>query len=519
MYSDDFAGTNDSPMNESRADALVLPDDEYNQALVKNVHPADWQNPTPNGRYNMVVIGGGTAGLICAIGAAGMGAKVALIERHLLGGDCLNFGCVPSKSLLRIARAMHDARSLDKFGGKAESVSLDFGDAMKRMRRLRAEISEHDSAQRFADLGVDVFIGDASFVSKTEVAVGDQRLRFARAVIATGARARAADIPGLHDAGFLSNDTVFSLTELPRRLVVVGAGPIGCELAQAFSRMGSEVTIIGREPDLLPREDPDAAAVLSAQFRCEGIQLLLGTDLNSVEIQDDGSKTLLCKQGGNTIEVAADEILLSIGRVPNTEGLGLEQAGVQYDRDGVRVSDKLRTSNRRIYAAGDICSKYQFTHAADAMARIVIQNALFFGQKKASSLVIPWCTYTDPEIAHVGITGAEAEQSSAITQTVQLASMDRALLDGETAGFARVHAEPKKGRILGATLVATHAGEMIAEMSLAMTTNQRLGTLARTIHPYPTQSEVWKRLGDEWNRKRFTPFIAKLFKRWLAWIR
>ncbi|MBL4636981.1 MAG: mercuric reductase [Kofleriaceae bacterium] len=506
-------------MNESSADVLVLPDDQYNRALVKNVHPANWQNPTPNGRYNMVVIGGGAAGLICAIGAAGMGAKVALIERHLLGGDCLNFGCVPSKSLIRIARAIHDARSLDKFGGSAESVSLDFGDAMKRMRRLRAQLSVNDSAQRFADLGVDVFIGDASFVSKTEIVVGDQKLSFARAVIATSARARAASIPGLNEAGFLTNVTVFSLTELPKRLVVVGAGPIGCELAQASSRMGSEVTIIGREPDLLPREDPDAAAVLSDQFGKEGIQLLLGTDLTAVKTKDDGSKLLLCKQGGNTIEVAADEILLSIGRVPNTEGLGLEQAGVKYDRRGVIVSDKLRTSNRRIYAAGDICSRYQFTQAADAMARIVIQNALFFGRKKVSSLVIPWCTYTDPEIAHVGITSTEAQRSCAITQTVQLASMDRALLDGETAGFARVHVDPKKGRILGATLVATHAGEMIAEMSLAMTTNQPLGTLARTIHPYPTQSEVWKRLGDQWNRKRFTPFIAKLFKRWLAWIR
>lgn len=509
----------DSSTNTTTDAPRILPDDEHNRALLANVHPSDWKNPPPEGRYNMVVIGGGTAGLICAIGAAGLGAKVALIERHLLGGDCLNTGCVPSKSLIRIARAMHATQTIGDFGGSVESVSLDFGIAMERLRRLRAQISDNDSAQRFSDLGVDVYMGDASFVSKSEVLVGEQKLSFARAVIATGARARSADIPGLMEAGYLTNASVFSLTTLPKRLVVVGAGPIGCELAQAFSRLGSQVTIIGRDANLLPREDPDAAAVLADQFTKEGITMTLAANLVQVEADEQGCKTLTCETQNGKEEILADEILLSIGRVPNIEGLGLDHAGVEYNRRGVVVSDKMRTSNRRIYAAGDICSPFQFTHAADAMARIVIQNALFFGRKKASALVIPWCTYTDPEIAHVGITSQEATERELTSQTVALSSMDRAILDGESEGFARVHADPKKGRILGATMVASHAGEMIGEMSLAMTADIRLGMVAQTIHPYPTQSEVWKRLGDEWNRKRFTPFIAKLFKRWLRWIR
>ncbi len=496
----------------------IEPNDAYNQTLVQNVHPHDWQNPTPSGRYNLVVVGGGTAGLICAIGAAGMGAKVALIESHLLGGDCLNFGCVPSKALIRAARSIYEVQNSDKFGVSVDNAEVHFSKVMERMRRLRSEISHHDSAERFSQLGIDVYIGKGSFISPKEIEVGGTKLSFAHAVIATGAKARVAAIPGLKEVGFLTSETVFSLTELPRRLIVIGAGPIGCELAQSFARLGSSVTIVGRDPSVLPREDTDAAAILAKQFESENIATLLGADIQSVDRSKDGSKVVRYSVGQETREVVADEILLAIGRVPNVEGMGLKSAGVEFSPRGVVVSDKMRTSNKRIYAAGDVCSRYQFTHAADAMARIVIQNALFFGRKKASALTIPWCTYTSPEIAHVGMSQKEAIQSNATTLTVPLASIDRAILEGDKEGFGRVHTD-KKGNILGATLVAGHAGELIGEMSLAMTHKLTLGQVSQAIMPYPTQSEIWKRLGDQWNRTRLTPFVAWIAKKWLSWIR
>jgi len=455
--------------------------------LVANVHPQGWENPKPNGRYNLVVIGGGTAGLVSAMGAAGLGARVALIERHLLGGDCLNYGCVPSKALIRAARAVFDAREVASFGGSAsEPISLDFAAVMERMRRLRAGIAHHDSAKRFTDSGIDVFLGDAKFVSPEAVEVAGARLRFARAVIATGARAVSLPIPGLAEAGFLTNESVFSVTALPRRLAVIGAGPIGCELAQAFRRFGSEVTILSVDPRVLPREDPDAAAVLHAQLAEEGISLVLGATLTSVAGGPE-SKKISFDRGQGPEEVMADAILVAVGRAPNVEGLGLEAAGVAFDRSGVKVDDRLRTANPRIYAAGDICSPYKFTHAADAMARVVLQNALFMGRKKASSLVIPWSTYTDPEVAHVGIYEQEAKERglSVKTFTVQLGEIDRAVLDGETKGFARLHIDERNGRILGATVVARHAGEMVGEVCLAMTEGLSASSLSKTIHPYP----------------------------------
>ena len=506
----------------SRQPALaVLPDDAYNRELVANVHPADWENPRAKGRYNLVVIGGGTAGLVSAMGAAGLGARVALIERHLLGGDCLNHGCVPSKALIRAARAAYDTRQVAALGAHVPApVAVDFAAVMQRMRRLRAGIAHHDSAQRFAESGIDVYLGDATFVSPRAVEVGGQRLEFARAVIATGARAAPLPIPGLAEAGFTTNESIFSLTALPRRLAVIGAGPIGCELAQAFCRFGSEVVVISAGERVLPREDPDAAAVLRAQLEEEGIDLRLGATLTRVTGAGHG-RTLEFDRGRGAEEVEVDEILVAVGRVPNVEGLGLDAAGVAFDRAGIEVDDRLRTANARVYAAGDICSPYKLTHAADAMARVVIQNALFMGRKKASALVIPWCTYTDPEIAHVGLYEREAKERGLAVQTftVSLADIDRAVLDGETKGFARLHVNQANGRILGATLVARHAGEMIGEMALAMTEGLSASALARTIHPYPTQAEVWKRLGDAHARTRLRPWIKRLFERYFTWRR
>jgi pyruvate/2-oxoglutarate dehydrogenase complex dihydrolipoamide dehydrogenase (E3) component len=510
-----------APLPQKETPVQLAPPDTYNRTLLANAHPADWQNPRPAGRYNLVVIGAGTAGLVSAAGAAGLGAKVALIERHLLGGDCLNYGCVPSKALIRAARAAADVARAADFGVMVPAgTRVDFAAVMERMRRLRAGISPHDSAERFRGLGVDVFLGDARFVGPAAVEVAGQRLEFAKAVIATGARAADPGIPGLAEVGYLTNETVFSLTELPARLLVLGAGPIGCELAQAFVRFGSEVTLINRSARIMPREDADAAAIVRRQFEREGIRLQLDVKVQRAEKAGAG-KRLIGEQRGQPLVLEGEAILVGVGRAPNVEGLGLEAAGVAYDARGVHVDDRLRTSNRRIFAAGDICSPYKFTHAADAMARIAIQNALFLGRKRASSLVIPWCTYTDPEVAHVGLSEKEAQEKGIRLQTFvqELADVDRAILDGETEGFVKVHVKHGSDAIAGATVVARHAGEMISELTQAMVARLGLRTVAATIHPYPTQAEAIKRVGDAYNRTRLTPFAKWLFGKWLTWTR
>lgn len=497
----------------------VHPDTQENRELISNVHPKDWVNPEPAASYNLVVIGGGTAGLVCAAGAAGLGAKVALVERGLMGGDCLNFGCVPSKGLIRSARAVYDARNSAAYGVSGdEHISFDFGAAMTRMRIIRSGISRHDSARRFRDeLGVDIFLGQARFVSADSVEVEGARLKFSRAAICTGARAADPAIPGLVDAGYLTSETVFSLTELPRRLAVIGAGPIGCELAQSFARFGCRVTLIEVAPQILSREDRDAAEILHAAFVREGIELCLGVKISKVMIRDD-EKVVVMERDGVLEEISVDEILVGVGRTPNVEGLGLEDAGIEYDpNSGVTVNDTLRTTNPAVYAAGDICSPYKFTHTADAQARILIANALFMGRKKASALIIPRCTYTDPEIAHVGMSVRDAQEKGieVATLTVPLSEVDRAILDGEPVGFARVHLKKGSDTILGATIVARHAGEMIGEFSLAITTGLRLSAIGRTIHPYPTQAEAIRKLADAWNRTRLTPTVRKILGAWL----
>lgn len=500
----------------------IQPLDEHNRKLRDNVHPSDWQNPTPNGRYNLVVIGAGTAGLVTAAGAAGLGAKVALIERSLMGGDCLNVGCVPSKALIRCARAYAEARNAGEYGVKVTGdVTVDFPAVMERMRRLRSNIAPHDSVKRFSELGIDVFIGQAKFTTPGQVHVGDSVLKYAKAVIATGARAVELPIPGLAEAGYLTNETVFSLTELPPRLGVIGAGPIGCELAQSFARFGSKVTLIESSGHILPREDIDAAKRVRDSLERDAVQIVCGGKSAKVSRQGD-ERVISLDCNGQKHEVHCDAILVGVGRAPNVEGLNLEAVNVDYDtRTGVKVDDKLRTTNRNIYAAGDICSRFKFTHTADAMARIVIQNALFFGRAKVSKLTIPWCTYTDPEIAHVGLYENEAREQGIDVQTftINMSDVDRAILDGEDEGLLKVHVKKGSDKIVGATLVASHAGDMISELSLAMTAGLGLGTLARTIHPYPTQAEVIKKAADAYSRTRLTPFVKKLFKKILVWRR
>ncbi len=502
---------------------VAFPEDAYNQTLVANVHPHDWTNPEPAPSYNLVVLGGGTAGLITAAGAAGLGAKVALVEREHLGGDCLNVGCVPSKALLRAARAYADVRDAGQYGVEVPpGTRVNFPAVMERMRRLRSEISPHDSALRYRDeLGVDVFLGEGRFVDSDSVEVDGRQLRFRRAVIATGARAMPLPIPGLAEAGYLTNETVFSLTELPERLAIIGAGPIGCEMAQAFARFGSQVTLLEVMPQILIREDKDAAALIQAALIRDGVSLVLGCQITGVA-RDDQDKVIQVEKDGQREEVRVDAVLLGVGRAPNVEGLNLEAVGVDFDtRQGVKVDDRLQTTNPRIYAAGDICSPYKFTHMADALARIVIQNTLFVGRAKASALTVPWCTYTDPEIAHVGLYEHEAEKQGIAIRTFyqEMGQVDRAVLEGDTEGFVKIHTQAGKDTILGATMVTRHAGEMISELTLAMVGGLGLGTLARTIHAYPTQAEAIKRAADAYNRTRLTPRVKSLFTKWLAWTR
>jgi pyruvate/2-oxoglutarate dehydrogenase complex dihydrolipoamide dehydrogenase (E3) component/uncharacterized membrane protein YdjX (TVP38/TMEM64 family) len=517
-------GASSTDTGEPYREPEVSPLDQYNEALLTNVHPPDWANPEPIPRYNLVVIGAGTAGLVTAAGAAGLGAKVALVERHLLGGDCLNYGCVPSKAIIRSSRVYADIRDAGRYGVEAsESAKVDFPVVMERMRRLRAEISLHDSVKRFQELGIDVFLGAARFAGPDRVEVGGKTLRFKKAVIATGGRAVHPQIEGLTNAGFLTNETVFSLTQRPERLLVMGGGPIGCEFAQALQRLGCQVTLLHKYDRIMNKEDTEAAELIQKVFLKDGVHLILNAKPLRV-LTTAGGKIVQYESNGRAAEIEVDEILVGAGRAPNVEGLNLEAAGVKYEGGrgkGVIVNDKLQTTNPNIYAAGDICLPYQFTHLADAAARIVIQNALFFGRKKLSSLTIPWCTYTDPEVAHLGLSESEAQKKGIAIQTFMkpLSEVDRAILDGEEQGFVKILVKAGTDKILGATIVARHAGEMISEVSTAMKGGLGLGALAAVIHPYPTQAEAIRQTGDLYNRSRLTPRVKRLFSRFLAWRR
>jgi len=501
----------------------VIPGDAFDGALVANTHPSSWENPEPAASYNLVVLGAGTAGLVAAAGGAALGARVALVERGLMGGDCLNYGCVPSKAVIRSSRAAAEIRDAADHGIRTGGpVEIDFAKVMERMRRLRAEISGHDSAARFKDLGVDVFLGQARFLDGRRVEVGGQVLKFAKAVIATGARPVHPPIPGLAEAGFLTNETVFMLTRRPEALVVIGGGPIGCELAQAFSRLGSKVMIIQQDAQFLPREDREAADLLGCVFAKEGIGCKLNARVTKVTVEN-GKKLVHFTVEDREEICEADDILVGAGRAPNVEGLDLESAGVAFDkRAGVKVNDHLQTTNPRIYAAGDVAFPYKFTHMAEATARIVVQNALFLKSKTTRSLTIPWCTYTDPEIAHVGMSekDARAKGIEVTTFSRPFQEIDRAVVDGEENGFIKIHVQMGKDRILGATIVARHAGEMISEITAVMAARKGVKLLAASvIHPYPTQADALKQASSQYYAGLLKPFLRKILRKWFAWRR
>jgi mercury(II) reductase len=505
---------NDIPAN--------LVDDPHEHERWRNLRPGDWRNPQPARRYDLVVIGAGTAGVTAAYTAAGLGAKVALVEQHLIGGNCLNIGCIPSKAIIRTSRVYADMRDAERYGACVPSdVRVDFAAVMKRVRGVRARLSRGMSVEVLAAAGVDVFFGAASFTGNDALEVAGVTLRFRKALIASGARPDTPDIPGLAEAGYFTNENVFDLTEPPRSLLVIGGGPLGCEMAQAFCRLGVKTTIVQHWPLFLPREERDAAQILSDAFARDGIEIRLNTNAVNVRVEG-GQKIVDLVSDDYHSTVTADAILTGTGRTPNVDGLNLEAAGVDGDEHrGVVVDDFLRTANPRIYAAGDVCLEDKFNDAASATARIAVGNALFPGRRRLSTLTVPWCTYTDPEVAHVGlyVRQANARGIPVKTFTVPMHEVPRAVADNEQTGFVKIVVAGGRDRILGATIVARHAGEMISEITLAMTTGIGLRKLARVIHAFPTQAEGIKMAADAYDRTRLTPRRRRLASAWLRWMR
>lgn len=466
------------------------------------------------GMYNVVVIGAGTAGLVTAAGTAGLGGRVALVERHRMGGDCLNTGCVPSKALIASARAAQHVREGRRWGLESHEPRFRFEDVMERVRERRARLAPHDSQERFESLGVDVFRGAARFVSPREVEVGGQRLRGRNFVIASGSRAGLPPIEGLAEARPFTNETIFDeLRARPARLIVLGGGPIGCELGQAFARLGVQVTILEALPRLLDKEDEDAAAVVRRQLESEGVKVVTGARVQRAS--RTGGITRVDLEAASTLE--AEALLVAAGRRPNVEDLGLEAAGVAFDAKGVKVNAHLETSQPHIYAAGDVTGGYQFTHLADHHARTVVRNVLIpWVKTKADTSALPWCTYTSPEVARVGLSEAEARQQGVPHEVwVQpMSEVDRAVLENEEAGFAKVLTAAGRDRILGVTLVAERAGDLIHEFALAMKAGVGLKGISSTIHAYPTFAEVARKAADRYQKSRLTPRARRLF----AWL-
>jgi pyruvate/2-oxoglutarate dehydrogenase complex dihydrolipoamide dehydrogenase (E3) component len=493
-----------------------VPPDAYERERVANTRPSAWRNPQSSGVYQVAIVGAGPAGLAAAELAASLGVKVALIERDSIGGVDLNIGSVPSKTLIRTSRLYADMRDAQHFGATVpDEVRVDFAAAMERVRRIRARLSRDDSAWRLAAAGVDVYFGEARFISSDALTVDGQTLGFRKALIATGARPHIPGIPGLAQAGYLTDENIFELTELPRRLLVIGGGPLGCEQAQAFCRLGAQTTIVQNKPLFLGQEERDAAQILSEAFARDGIEVRLNTTAIAVRMAS-GTKLvdLISDDYRNTIGV--DAILTGAGRTPNVEGLNLAAVGIECDAGGrVHVDDFLRTGNPNIYAAGDVCLQSSFVDTATASARIAVQNALFRRNERWSAMVIPSCTYTDPEIARVGLSVREANrQGIAVkTFTIPMHEIDRAITDSETAGFVKVHVRERTDRILGATIVARHAGDMINEITLAMVAGIGLRKLSRVLHAYPTQGEAIRQAADAYNRTRLTGRVRSRLSR------
>lgn len=469
------------------------------------------------GTYNVVVIGAGTAGLVTAAGTTALGGRVALVERHRMGGDCLNTGCVPSKALISSARLVQQIREAPRWGLQPQEPRFRFEDVMERMRERRSRIAPHDSQERFESLGVDVFRGAARFVSPHEVAVDDLRLRARNFVIAAGSRAAMPDVEGLAAARPFTNETVFDeLRARPERMIVLGGGPIGCELGQAFARLGVQVTLLQSGLRLLPKEDADVAELVRRRLEAEGVRVIIAAKATRVT-REDGLYRIRLEAERKVEEIEAEAMLVAAGRAPNVEGLDLEKAGVAYNEKGVKVNEHLQTTAHHIYAAGDIAGSYQFTHLADHHARIVVRNILLpWFKAKADLSALPWCTYTSPEVARVGLNEDQAKRQGVSYDlwVEPLEDVDRAIVEREELGFAKVLTAKGSDRILGTTIVSARAGDLLHELVLAMKAGLGLKAVSATIHAYPTFAEVTHKAADRYQRNRLTPTLRRLFS-WL----
>ncbi len=473
-------------------------------------------------KFNIVVIGAGSGGLVVAAGATGLGARVALIERHRMGGDCLNTGCVPSKALLAAAKTVQHAREAQRLGlTLPDPGPQDWKAVQAWVRASQAHIAPHDSVERFTGLGVEVFQGAARLKSAHEVEVNGQTLWGRHIVVATGSRATVPPIPGLLETGFLTNETVFEIESRPASLLVMGGGPIGTELGQALARLGTAVTIVSSTPHICAKEDPDAALVLAARLRKEGVRILDESTATRVALRDGKKAVTVKSPGGAETEVAADEILVAVGRTPNVDGLGLEAAGVSFTKRGIAIDSTCQTNIPSVWAIGDVAGGPLFTHWAGHQARVVIRNILFPGKTNHDIENLPWTTFTEPEIAHVGLNETTARKTNVPHQVFKVSfdGVDRAVCDGEAEGyFAKVVAGPE-GEILGATIVHPQAGNLLPELVLAKKHGIPLGKLSTTIHTYPSLSEVNRALGDAYMRTKLTALTKARLTRAFRWLR
>jgi pyruvate/2-oxoglutarate dehydrogenase complex dihydrolipoamide dehydrogenase (E3) component len=470
--------------------------------------------------YDIVVLGGGTGGVVSALVAAVVGARVALIERDRVGGDCLWTGCVPSKSLIAAATLAHRMRHADSVGLAPTVPNVDFARVMDRVQRAILTIEAEDPPERLRNAGIDLLHGSGRFAGPGRIEVDDRELRWRSAIIATGSTPQIPPIPGLDVADSVTTDTVWQLRELPRRLVVLGGGPVGCELTQAFARLGSKVTVVEMADRLLLKEDPRASELIASRLRAEGVDVRLGQRGSEVRPRADGDHELVLEGSGEAI--CFDRIIVATGRAPRTAGLGLETVGVELDRDGaVAVNSRLRTSARGIFAVGDVTGLLPFTHVAAHHARVATPNALFKARGKVSK-TIPWVTFTDPEVGHVGLTERQARErlgEKVRTTEFEYAKLDRAITAGEAYGFAKLIADPR-GRLVGATVAAPGGGDAIAELTARIARREKIDAVSRTVHAYPTLAEGPARAADEYLEARYTsPRMRALTRRALALLR
>ena len=469
--------------------------------------------------YNMIVIGGGSAGLVSAYIAAAVKAKVALIEKNKMGGDCLNNGCVPSKALIRSAKMLSYAKRAKEFGFKKSDIEFEFQDVMKRVHDVIKKIEPHDSVDRYSKLGVDCYFGNAKITSPHEVEINGTKLTTRSIIVATGAEPLVPPIPGLEKIDYLTSENLWELKQLPKRMLVLGGGPIGSEISQTFSRLGSTVTQVEMAPQILTREDEDVIKLVTNQFIKEGINVL--TNHKAIRFNKNN---LICSNEGKEVSLPFDKVVIALGRKARISGFGLEELNIEIRKTKtVEANSFLQTNIPSIYVCGDVTGPYQFTHVAAHQAWFASVNALFspFKKFKVDYRIIPWATFTDPEVARVGLNEKEAKEQNIPHEVTKynIDDLDRAIADSEARGFVKILTKPKKDKILGVTIVGTHAGDLIAEYILAMKNNIGLNKILNTIHIYPTLTEANKYAAGEWKRAHLSKFVMVFLKKFNQWMR